>query len=586
MTTDTPDIITCQAGFGTADRKIGLFPDAGVDYFELQDMGQNATEALGAYENWKPVFRGPLSRAPGALGSRLVGDFSAWTKPGIYRLVLPGDAGRSWLFPIHDGVFSGLPRMFLDYLHANRCGDFSNDQRGPCHLDDGILSKSGRQINASGGWHDAGDTRKWMVHSTLPALALAMFKGQHNKSWNHFQDPLWQDDQLAEIAWGVRFILKMQDPRTGMIYEDVGGGGDSRKQPGMSWWYANHSGCCADNAQNRFTDNIPGSGDERFVREAYNPIVQYTNITILLRCAPLLEAGDPGLAALARKAAEFCRSFMAAQTADAFHGWTSVRSWRLLAALAAHAGEREIMECLDGLVELHDAPTGFWFNDTRRDDYFRGILHSAQPLIALTAWAEAFPAHARRNEIEAILRHCLAAYVEPLRATNPFGIIPFGLYPKPATEGDRYREWNHGLFYRFFMPALSPQRVNHGLGGHWTSWAHALAYAGQVFGIADAREAALDQIRWLLGNNPLHVSFVNGIGYNQPMPHSRFLGQLPGAPMIGPRGDANDEFYTDTMGRADWSTCEYWVATGGNMVMALSHLIPKHIPEANKLGHS
>jgi hypothetical protein len=69
------------------------------------------------------------------------------------------------------------------------------------------------------------------------------------------------------------------------------------------------------------------------------------------------------------------------------------------------------------------------------------------------------------------------------------------------------------------MPVHHPQQINHGLGGHWMSWAHGLSYMGQMLGDVTWSNLALAQIEWLLGNNDLDVSVVTGVGYN-PMPHT------------------------------------------------------------------
>lgn len=575
-----PAIIVNHAGFSTADTKRAVFPATDVRVFELQDMLQNAEEtSLGAFENWRAVFRGELEPAPGEMGGWLTGDFSAWRQPGIYRLALPEGRGHSVIFGIHDGVLSELPRLFFGYTRANRCGAFEDGRRGPCHLDDGILSTTGKPIDATGGWHDAGDTRKWMAHCAMPALAFSRWLGRGGA------DP-WEKELPAEIAWGVRFILKMQDPATGMIYEDVGGGGDQRRREGMTWWHENVSGCYADNAENRFTDNLPGSGDERSVRDRYNPVAQYTNIAILMAAVAALEETDASLAAEARNAAANCWRFMDGRTGDDYHGWTSIRAWRLQAALAVKAGSAAIEAALDALLELRAPATGFWFMDDRKIDSHRGVLQSAQPLIALAALIEALPAHPRRGEIEDTVRRCLHDYVLPLCGTNPFGFMPYGVYFHPTTEGDRYRAWRDGLRYRFFMPNHGAQQVNVGLAAHWMSWAHALAGVSSVFGLPGSRAAALDQIHWLLGHNPAQASFVSGFGYNNPMPHSRALGYLIGGFMNGPRGDADDEMFVDTGGHGDWSTCEYWNPIGASALLALCHLLPGKIPSSAKLGRT
>jgi hypothetical protein len=236
------------------------------------------------------------------------------------------------------------------------------------------------------------------------------------------------------------------------------------------------------------------------------------------------------------------------------------------------------------VLDLHDPKTGFWFQDATRQDYFRGILHSAQPLIALATYAETFPHGPLVSRCAETVRACFRDYIGPMRETNPFGVIPFGMFARPLSKEDNYRPWHDGIYYRFFMPVHTPEKVNHGLGGHWTSWCHALAACWKVFGEETGREASLSQLHWLLGNNPLNASSMNGVGYSQPMPHSRFFGQLQGGFMIGPRGNAADEFYMDLAARGDWSTCEYWTLNQANSLMALSHLLPHEIPASRKLG--
>jgi hypothetical protein len=584
-----PNIIVSHLGFLCDARKRAVFPDLGVRELELQDLEVCARQAFGAHEDWAPVFRGPLTPHQGPMGRCLVGDFSAWRAPGQYRLVLPRGLGHSHPFTIQDGLYGNLPGLFLDYLHQNRCGPFRDAWRGPCHLDDGILTGDGGVIDATGGWHDAGDTRKWMAHTSAPILGLCDLKRLRGFSRRHWAEPPWPDDLLAEVAWGVDFVLRMQDPATGMFYEDVGGGGDARMSAGMSWWYENHAGCGADNSENRFTDNLRGSGDERPVRRSYNPVVQYVNVTVLARAATLLGEVDGALGRRCRVAAERCLGFMASRVGDAFHGWTSVRSWRLLALLALSDGAapplRDAESGLEELLALHDPGTGFFWNDVSRGEPYRGILHSAQPLLALAEWLEHLPNHARAPECRSVLERCFDHYLAPLLGTNPFGIVPYGLFRKRLGGGDVYHPWRDGLSYRFFMPTDSEQKIVHGLAGHWTSWAHALAACGRLLGRSDWIAAAADQLAWLLGANPLRMSLVTGVGYNQPVPHSRFFGPMPGGFSAGPRGDAADQVFVDQEGRLEWSSTEYWVLPIANTLSALARLIPSRQLDGRTLGH-
>lgn len=561
----------------------------GVTAFEVQDMGLPANESLGGYEDWECIYRGILEPSRTDMGTCWVGDFSAVEKPGIYRIVVKDIDARSYQFMISDGAYSKLPRYFLDFIHDRRSGAFSNDWRRVSHLDDALRSDNGEYVDVSGGWYDAGDLRKWMTMSNLPAIAFSDMYERGYFPWNHFADEHVADnDWVTETAWVIPYLLKMQAP-SGYFYEGVGLGGAARRLPGMTWWYENHSGCYGDNSDNRFTDNKVLSGDERKVRTDYNPMVQYITQYILLRSARTVAPVDAELArravAAAQKSWEYAWS--APIDEERASDLTATKAWKLLAAvelckrglIPASVLEEET----EVLLDLQDRRYGFWYYDVSKESPYRGIQHSAQPLIALCRVYQHSPSEVLNRKIEEAVNRHWEQYVLPMSRTNPYRIIPYGCWFKPATE-DYYRRTPQGLFYRFFMPDCSVQKVNHGLSGHWTSWAHGLALAAQVFGNRDMEQMAWAQLYWLMGGNQLDSCLISGVGYNNPMPHSRFHGTMVGGFCVGPRGDKNDSIVIDLDRRAEWNSTEYWNCPVANTLMAFSVLLPSSIDERDKLG--
>jgi glycosyl hydrolase family 9 len=589
-------VLVNHLGFTCGSTKQVMVREGEGADFEVQDMARIATTPMGAPEQYKAVMTGRLRRVESPFGPYGVGDFSALTAPGIYRVTLPATGEHSYQFAVTDGVCGWLPGLFLNFVRAWRSGPFENAWRGPTHLDDAKRTDNGEPADAVGGWYDAGDLRKWMVHSNLPALALMDAHGRIPWAYAEWErvDKGWSP-WLLEARWGLDFMLKMQDPESGMFFEDVGGGGNSRKRPGMSWWYENHAGCYADNADNRFTDNKAGSGDERPLRIQYNPVVQFTSVTILARAAQAYDELDTGRAWRCAEAAE--RGWRLGlnpepkylESADIPYGqWTAVRSWRTLAALALHRCGRlpweDVAAAARELLENFDAKLGFWRNTTGGSEPYRGILHSAQPLIALVEIARAKADPSLRDQITGALRRCLEAYVYPMSNLSPFRIMPFGAYREAVSEGDLYRPWRDGYRYRFLMPENHPQKINHGLAGHWTSWAHALALVGALLEEPRCTELAWRQLHWLLGGNPFNSSLVSGVGYNNPMPHSRFLGAHPGGFCTGFNGSADDQPQLDLEGDAQWNTTEYWMTPLSNTLMALAVLNPPSDDPSRKLG--
>ncbi len=581
-------VSSSHLGYLCHARKVAVVRNLRSQTFTVEDMARiNDAPLSASTATFKVCYQGNIEPVDTPLGRYGRCDFSSVTRPGIYRVVLPETNARSYQFTVADGVYFRLPYLFLDFVHELRSGFYTDDLRRPLTLDDGVRTDTGEAWDAVGGWYDAGDLRKWMAHSTLPALAF-FDVAEHLRLNRRLFGGAYPVDWLAEAAWGVEFILKMLDPATGMIMEDVGGGDVGRRREGMSWWYENHAGCYADNADNRFTDNIPVSGDERKVRALYNPIVQYTNLAILACAYAVYAAHDPELARRCQRATLAVWNFCQSRLAGEEHGWTAVRAWRLCAALelyrAGLLGLEPVEASLLALLANFDENLGFWKQSAVSDEPYRAILHSAQPLIALAKYLELAPAGRHAGRVRETLAACYRLYVEPMARTNPYRFIPFGVYSAPATPLDRYRPWRDRWVFRFCMPVHHPQQINHGLGGHWMSWAHGLAQVGQLLADPAWTELAWAQIEWLLGNNDLDISVVTGVGYNNPMPHSRFLGTLPGGFMNGFRGTEADIPTIDLAREAEWNSTEYWNVPLSNCLMALARLLPVTVPLAHKLG--
>ncbi len=587
-----PKIYLNHIGFLIDSRKRVIVEDSSAERFEIQDMAISTSESLGEFENWKTIFTGSLERQITDMGTFLVGDFSELTIPGIYRAIIPGFDSPSYIFQVSDGAYALAPHLFFDFVHLWRSGDFDHPYRGKTHLDDGIRADNGKEHILRGGWYDAGDLRKWMTHSNLPVLGFLDFaKRKEFAGTSLIKDDFSENDWITESAWAIRFILSMQDPETGMFFEEIGGGGEARRQAHMTWWYENHSGCYADNSQNYFTDNIKGSGDERKIRTSYNPLIQYISIAILCKFAQAIVSDKPDLAERCLDSANRAYEFVEkVRNTDPLHQWTSVRAWRLSSQMSLFAfklcQKEDLFRSFEELTECFIDELGFFSMGKNDSTPYRGIIHSAQPVLALCEWLVLFPSSLASDKCRTLLNWILEQYVLPLTKTNPFGIIPYGLYTGKETKGDLFRNWKNGYYYRFFMPEHAEQKINHGLAGHWTQWAHALSFCAQVLSRPELKDIAWDQLYWLFGGNPLEVCMVSGMGYNNPMPHSRFFGAVPGGFMGGPRGNADDEIRVDLNRRAEWNSTEYWNYPLANTLQAFHKLFPVLFEEEKKLGRS
>ena len=108
-----------------------------------------------------------------------------------------------------------------------------------CHLDD-ARRRNGLHVDTTGGWHDAGDLRKWMSATMMNAFGLLAF-GPPSRSRLGWLAPGSRLEE--ELRWGNRYFLKMQNP-DGLVWADVAGGVNG------------------DNSDNHWTDNAIGTADD------------------------------------------------------------------------------------------------------------------------------------------------------------------------------------------------------------------------------------------------------------------------------------------------------------------------------------
>ncbi len=186
------------------------------------------------------VFRGKLSATRQSLNSSdqsRIADFSLFTRKGSYRLAVTG-CRRSFLFHIEEKVHHQAAVASLKAFYFQRAsmplepvyaGKWS---RPAGHPDDSVMihasaasihRKAGSIISTPGGWYDAGDYNKYVVNSGI-TMATLLSAYEDFKSYFdtlHSNIPKLQKpipDILNEILYNLRWMLSMQDPEDGGVY--------------------------------------------------------------------------------------------------------------------------------------------------------------------------------------------------------------------------------------------------------------------------------------------------------------------------------------------------------------------------------
>ena len=523
--------------------------------YDLLNGALTRTDAASAF------YHGELVRQDTCWGTLWQADFSAFTTPGSYQIET--DFQISPPFAISKRVYDRFISSYLTFLRSQRCGCDVFGVHSACHLDDGVLDRDGSPWPVTGGWHDAGDFRKWLAFTQHHLDALATLIERRAESLNRGGIPT--QSLLDEIAWGNRFFHGMLAPN-GQVFEDVAGGRAPANSPltyEEDWWFENHPGCFGDASDNRWTDNISGSGDERMVRTTYNPLVQWAFVYTQARLARLLppEEGEHCME-LARRAANFAGQnphdgrtlFLAAE----------LRGLLELLAAGEPTSQIKLIRTAEALLSRQAHTTGLsgYFLEAGAKDAYRSIAFSADPALALLRFYELRHQledhHIAQSAADAIAAF-LDRYLLADASTNPFGLTPYGVYlHAPEPERQHFRDAGSGRGVRTFMYPYNPQGIVHGTSSVLLSHAHLLARAASHFDKPAWRAAAERLLQWSVGHNLLNRSLFSGIGYRHPVGYSFRIPQIPEAPVTGFIGRPDDSPYLETSTAIEWNTLEYW----------------------------
>lgn len=502
-------------------------------------------------ETEKPLLKGWLEKRSTRWGVLWQGDFSEYTTEGICQLET--EYGITVPFEISRFIYRRVIRSYLIYIHSQRSGFDIPGVRTAEHLDDGVRDDTGEQIDAGGGWYDAGDLRKWL---TLTSGNLEALRDIATCGILPFEK-----QALDEIRWGNRYFHNMID-REGKVYEDVGGGAfKAGLDIDKDWWFENHPGCNCDNSGNITTDNIPGSGDERLVRTKYNPFVQFQFVYYQAMMAGLY-SGAYAEGCLER-AVRAWKYGMERQDDDR----TLFLATRLLAATELHqwnpdlVSENVVMELTERLFgrQNKDEEGIRGFFEELSGEGFRSFAFSTFPPKAILAAYKLF----RDAPAGKILERSLASYIDDYLVadarSNPFSMVPYGVYRNPEFPGHQlFRENGAGKYLRTFIHPFNRQEIMHPTNSVFMAHARLLKACADLFGRSDWEVLAQKQVDWAMGHNTTGLSLFTGIGHRHPVPYSSVHVQIPEAAPAGFIGTPGDVPYLETSNWIEWSTQEIW----------------------------
>ena len=221
--------------------QIGFYPDAHKVAVITENISGDFV--VKSVTSGAIVFKSTLSAPRKSVISgkfTRIADFSPVTGTGLYELELPG-TGDSYTFEIKPKVFTNLARGLIKGFYFQRMSTALTPEyagkwsRAEGHPDNQVIvhpaaaSKTrpaGTIISSPRGWYDAGDYNKYIVNSGITMGTLLSLYEDFPAFFDTLRINIPESgngapDLLNEIVWNLRWMLTMQDPYDGGVYNKV-----------------------------------------------------------------------------------------------------------------------------------------------------------------------------------------------------------------------------------------------------------------------------------------------------------------------------------------------------------------------------
>jgi len=161
-------------------------------------------------------------------------DFTDFNQQGAYYIELKDHQIKTQSFTIGD--YPNWQEDVVGFIRTQRCG-FNPYVGEFCHQQDGLSFYGSRPdstlMDATGGWHDAGDQLKYLITSSNTTARLLMAYQMNTEGFKDFFDAKGMPsknvlpDILDEAKWGLEWLLKLH-PSPNELYHQVADDRDHR----------------------------------------------------------------------------------------------------------------------------------------------------------------------------------------------------------------------------------------------------------------------------------------------------------------------------------------------------------------------
>jgi len=532
--------------------QIGYPPNA-PKFFRVQrtaDFVGGGAFSVRSRESGVTVFSGTLGRQ-GGLWDRWywTGDFSSLRTPGRYCIeaTIDGESATSYDFTIdQDILLNHSGTLVYEYFRTQRCGVAVPGWHGLCHMDDGIRDDTGQNIDAVGGWHDAGDYNKFADGCQGDGVLYLLWLYD---AYRDYYDAIDADanglaDIVDEALHGTRWLAKMVQPDGRVL------GRTAKRRWGSTWVRPE-----AD------TDNVVGNYDDRWIQVGEEGVPQTSMVcAALIRMHEVLESLGRPTEAFADKALavwNYRVAWAAGSGWPANLGFPLTQLWAGL-ALYARFGQQN---CYDLALDRVNQEALAWIADPGRNDAIWD--HPMAMDLGMFAWvARRYPDTTAGINARNALLGCMSHNLD--LADNPLGLIK-------RKDGSSYYFFQSNPDWNGFFLGLNRLYL-------LLTWASVEAY--KTTGDPAYLRFAMDHYNWVMGANCDRVCMMENAGqYDLPRYHTRYdtiPGHEDGAqPGVVPNGYVR--VYTTGLPHIDlvenrYQSNEGWLVNNAAYAMALSSM--------------
>ena len=497
-----------QLGFAPESEKIVVIPGNDANPLEVRDMNGKVVLSLEAPMVYDWDYSGEEVQTY---------DISAVKKPGTYRLFRDGYVGNPIV--VGENVYVDVTKAALKWFYYQRAGMALETRyagkwaRAAGHMDDHVIvygtdlqtattvakakgkpapkQADAKIIKSTRGWYDAGDYGKYIVNSGITVFTLLELYEHFpafmdTLQWNIPREFPKMPELLEEIRWNLDWMLSMQDSDGGVYHKLTSLKFGSSTMPEL------------DGVQRYAIEkNVTATLDFSAVMAQASRVYAKFDAEFSKR---MLKAAEVAYYWAKKHPKVFYKQPSDVETGEYMYGDENGKDEFAFAATELYRATKK-QNYLSDLKQYKFRADGPWWGDVNMLAVYRAALDSAE-----------FGAKVGGDARKALLKAA-----KELRAVGDTSA-----YRLPALPSS----WNWGS---------NSAMANNGI---------VLLHAYYVTGDKSYLDGAQQCFDYLLGKNPMEISYVTGFGFRSPrFPHHRVSesdfvddpvpGMLVGGPHLG-----------------------------------------------------